>query len=67
MPGTQIFNETIAESWQLLHGMNPNPYYVVGVDGLLRPATTEELEDYLKGGEYDEVIDEQDWEYSELD
>lgn len=55
LPGTPLFDETIALSWQFLEGQKPSQYYVKGSDGVVRQATYEEVNEYLRGGEYEEV------------
>lgn len=66
LPDNPLFGETLASSWGFLHGVNPTQYYVTDSEsGLARPATASEVQEYLNGGEYDEVTEDE--EYYELD
>lgn len=59
LPGDLRFNQPIQERWlrkQQFH----TEYVSLVVDadtGLYRPVSGKELEDYVKGGEYDEVME----------
>ncbi|MEL7406332.1 MAG: hypothetical protein AAFN00_05140 [Cyanobacteria bacterium J06558_2] len=58
LPGDPGFEETLLTprpDWGQKAAADGNTYaFVVGEDGLARPATSEELEEYMYGGEYDE-------------
>lgn len=54
LPDSPLFHATLYG--HLPPGSLPCGAFVVSADtGLMRPATPRELEDYLEGGEYDEV------------
>jgi hypothetical protein len=55
LPNNPLYQLTLEFAWQFLHGMKGNQYYVKGADGLMRMATSEEVTEYLEGGECDEV------------
>lgn len=55
LPGHPLFQITLETAWNFLNTIVPNQYYVKGVDGFMRPATPDELTEYLEGGEFDEV------------
>lgn len=56
LPGDPGFEETLLTprpDWQQVAARDGDTYaYVVGEDGLARPVTSSELEEYLEGGEY---------------
>lgn len=60
LPGDPGFNETLLTprpDWQHIAAQDGDTYaFVVGSDGLARPVTSEELDEYLEGGEYDERL-----------
>lgn len=59
LPGDYLYIETLASSWSFLHGQNPTQYYVTDAQtGMARPATAEEVNEYMLGGEYDEAMGE---------
>lgn len=64
LPGDPGFSETLA--------LNPPPspnhqgnIFVMGAEGLLRFADDADLEEYLLGGEYDEIMGDQDLDFEE--
>ncbi len=63
LPGDPLFDMTLATSlppdWQIVaSAINQPPVFVASADdGILRPATPDEMIDYLYGGEYDERND----------
>ncbi len=61
LPGNPLFDITLLTprpDWQEKANADGNTYaFVVDANnGLTRPATSEELEEYLYGGEYDERL-----------
>jgi hypothetical protein len=60
LPGDPGFNETLLTprpDWQDVASRDGDTYaFVVGEDGLARPVTSPELEEYMEGGEYDERL-----------
>ena len=62
LPGDYFYDLTLATSvpadWQVTAAQDSNGYaFVADVDsGLMRSVTSEELEDYLYGGEYEERL-----------
>ncbi|MGL5872844.1 MAG: hypothetical protein ACRC2R_10835 [Xenococcaceae cyanobacterium] len=65
LPGHPLFDITLATpppDWKALaHSEGEMPDFVMdATTGLFRTATADELEEYLSGGEYDEVFDEQE-------
>lgn len=60
LPGDLGFAETLLTprpDWQSKAEEDGDTYaYVVGEDGLARPVTSWELEEYLEGGEYEERL-----------
>ncbi len=52
LPGNPLFDLTLATAPP--PGSHPGGVFVVGSeDGIMRPATPEELNEYIHGGEYD--------------
>ncbi|MGG6293797.1 hypothetical protein ACQ4M4_05175 [Leptolyngbya sp. AN02str] len=72
LPGHPLFDETLATAlppdWQAVASrINQAPIFVASAtDGILRPATPDELTEYLYGGEYDERLDALEPEENEL-
>ena len=65
LPGSALYEETLANTWTFLHSQNPTGYYVVDAEtGLQRAATLDEVQEYVFGGEYDAVMEEEE---NELD
>jgi hypothetical protein len=65
LPGNPLFDLTLDTAIRpdASHYLNPSTgglYMIKSADGLMRPATLEELNDYLYGGEYDEVYEDDD-------
>lgn len=65
LPGHPLFNLTLATprpDYQDKAARDGNTYAFVAEpnSGLMRPVTSEELEEYLYGGEYEERLDEID-------
>lgn len=63
LPGHPLFNATLATpppNWGQVAARDGNTYAFVAElgSGIMRPATQEELTDYLEGGEYDERMAE---------
>lgn len=64
LPGNPLFSRTaetsIPPDWRAkAESMGQMPNFVVDADtGLFRPATGEELDDYLGSGEYDRRLDQ---------
>ena len=61
LPGNPLFDITLLAprpDWQDKANADGNTYaFVIDADnGLTRPATSQELEEYLYGGEYDERL-----------
>lgn len=54
-PDDPRFEETL--NTRLPPGQRISNHFVMGVDGIMRHVSEEELEDYLYGGEYDERCD----------
>jgi hypothetical protein len=55
LPDSPLFHATLYGS--LPPGSSPCGAFVISSEsGLMRPATPRELEDYIEGGEYDEVM-----------
>lgn len=53
LPSDPEFQLTLIEAWDLLYGRECGTC-VIGLDGMPRSATEEELEEYIEGGEYEE-------------
>lgn len=65
LPGNPLYDLTldtaIRPDWRSHRNVSTGGIYMIkSNDGLMRPATNEELIEYLYGGEYDEVFDEDD-------
>ncbi len=63
LPGDPLFDVTLASpppNWQEAANRDGNTYAFVAEpgSGLMRPATSDELEEYLYGGEYEERLEE---------
>ncbi len=57
LPGSQMFDDTLAESWRFLHNQKESQYYIEDpVTGLQRPATIDEIQEYVYSGEYEEAL-----------
>lgn len=60
LPGDPGFEETLMTprpDWRTVANCDGDSYaFVVGEDGLARPVTSSELEEYMEGGEYDERL-----------
>ena len=60
LPGDPGFNETLLippPGWREVANRDGDTYaFVVGEDGLARPVTSSELDEYMDGGEYDERL-----------
>lgn len=60
LPGDPGFTQTLLTprpDWHHIAAQDGNTYaYVVGDDGLARPVTSAQLEEYLEGGEYEERL-----------
>jgi len=61
LPGDPLFDLTLfghlPPGWQrTAEQVGQQVSFVCEESGIMRPATPDELEDYLYGGEYDEVI-----------
>jgi hypothetical protein len=60
LPGSPLFDLTLATpppNWREAAARDGDTFaFVVGLDGIARPVTAIELEDYLEGGEYDERL-----------
>ena len=60
LPGDPGFNETLLTprpDWEEVAARDGNTYaLVVGEDGIARPVTSIELEEYLEGGEYEQRL-----------
>lgn len=58
LPGDPRFAQTLLTprpDWQAVANSDGDTYaFVVDLDGLARPVTSKDLEEYLEGGEYDE-------------
>lgn len=63
LPGTQLYDDTLADSWMFLHAQNPSGYYIEDpLTGMQRPATIDEVQEYVYSGEYEEVAREAGYE-----
>jgi len=70
LPGDPRFQGTLQNPWLFSHkygskfftgaGGNWSGALVVRASGLLEPASAEDLDEYLYGGEYDVVVGEED-------
>lgn len=59
LPGSQLFDDTLAQSWMYLHSQKESQYYIEDpVTGLQRAATIDEIQEYVYSGEYEEVMGE---------
>lgn len=60
LPGDPGFNETLLTprpDWKQVAERDGDTYaLVVGQDGLARPVTSSELQEYLEGGEYEQRL-----------
>ena len=60
LPGSPGFDETLLiprPDWGEVAARDGNTYaLVVGEDGLARPVTAKQLEEYLEGGEYEQRL-----------
>lgn len=57
LPGSQLFDDTLANSWMFLHSQNPSGYYIEDPEtGMQRSATIDEIQEYVYSGEYNEVM-----------
>ncbi len=62
LPGDPLFDLTLFSNlppaWEkVAEQVGQQISFVCDESGLMRPATPDELEDYLYGGEYDEVME----------
>lgn len=65
LPGDPLFDVTLdtairPDACQYRNPDNGGIYMVKSENGLMRPATASELQEYLYGGEYDEVYEDDD-------
>lgn len=71
LPGDPAWDWTLTQpppDWRQAAAKDPDGFaFVVGLDGLARVATADDLEEYLYGGEYDERLEQIDEDYEEWD
>ncbi len=67
LPGNPLFDFTLDTTpppgWQSSIAVDGFAGFVISASGLMRPATPDELDEYLDGGEYDERMTDVDTDW----